>query len=466
MPHSNGKIYTETRNGVRYGVTTEDVAAVLGQASLDVGTLCRASNINPWAKYKPIPCRARMANNTPAPLTDTQRAEENHGLTLANWDYATTRTPASVIAAILNRDGRTASYDVSRLVIDKRPWNSDSGEMQYARLSDFLPASCFTSATTPEASAEGRTYGYNHDAKPFVPVLQKESSIYRFPPLLPEGERYVEVEEGSDCKLTVSNTADHAFIRALLSGQSTVVNADDGLSIHVFDVMRNPEATTQLTEDATRHLYLLQYYESQWLASQMLSPNADGHIDLNASVIWDSHGAIRRQPSGNLWFLETLAYEGHYNAPIPGFCYPVTISRVPAGGGSAAVDIRASVYIYNAQTDGNALSLDIHVNYTQGRFTTIAALTSFLRSNYTALTATLAATPDAPSSGNTLSLLAATDTNWLFEYIGTADELDGTSCYVYSIICDWPSPSDAPYLVISATKTSSGKTATKSILIT
>lgn len=55
MPQSNSRIYTEIRDGVKYGIDPADVAYVLGEVSGDYGVLCSSNNINKWAKYKPVP---------------------------------------------------------------------------------------------------------------------------------------------------------------------------------------------------------------------------------------------------------------------------------------------------------------------------------------------------------------------------------------------------------------------------
>lgn len=47
MANSNGLITAP--------VTMQDVRTVLGNSSTDLGTLCKASQINMWAKYKPVP---------------------------------------------------------------------------------------------------------------------------------------------------------------------------------------------------------------------------------------------------------------------------------------------------------------------------------------------------------------------------------------------------------------------------
>lgn len=54
MPHANGRIYTETSGGVKYGISMYDIQATIGSSSPDIGSLCRSNNINKWAKFKPI----------------------------------------------------------------------------------------------------------------------------------------------------------------------------------------------------------------------------------------------------------------------------------------------------------------------------------------------------------------------------------------------------------------------------
>ena len=51
-----------------------DVAAVLGDSSTDLGTLCRSSKINKWAKYKPVQF------NSITSLSDQSRYEVNYGI--------------------------------------------------------------------------------------------------------------------------------------------------------------------------------------------------------------------------------------------------------------------------------------------------------------------------------------------------------------------------------------------------
>lgn len=67
MGHSNGKITAP--------VNTDDIKAVLGETSDDVGTLCTSKKINKASKFKPI------KYDTPAMLTDAQRAGDVESIT-------------------------------------------------------------------------------------------------------------------------------------------------------------------------------------------------------------------------------------------------------------------------------------------------------------------------------------------------------------------------------------------------
>ena len=55
-------------------ITTTKVANELQTSSHDVGTLCTSSNINMWAKYKPV----SYATNTG--ITEDQRKEVRYGI--------------------------------------------------------------------------------------------------------------------------------------------------------------------------------------------------------------------------------------------------------------------------------------------------------------------------------------------------------------------------------------------------
>jgi len=143
MPHKDGKVYAETRNGVKYGISHHDIAAVLGSASLDLGTLCRHPGINMWAMFKP------QSVNQMEPLTNQQRKDTQYGLTVAVGDAA--RCP------------------VNRNTEEAPKWT-------YARLltTDWFRQDDFHGDN--EA-----TEGYARNAPPVVTVDLGDDFIFRFP---------------------------------------------------------------------------------------------------------------------------------------------------------------------------------------------------------------------------------------------------------------------------------------------
>jgi len=87
---NNGRIYTHTDGGTKYGVSVCDVSRTLGRGTGDVGQLCSdqewydnngtptlrlVDKINKWAKYRPI-----EKANYKGILTDAMRSAENWGI--------------------------------------------------------------------------------------------------------------------------------------------------------------------------------------------------------------------------------------------------------------------------------------------------------------------------------------------------------------------------------------------------
>ena len=64
-------------NKIRDCVSVHDVAQVLGVGSNDVGTLCTSTNINKWAKYRPLEPQTQKKVGL---LTDAERALVNWGI--------------------------------------------------------------------------------------------------------------------------------------------------------------------------------------------------------------------------------------------------------------------------------------------------------------------------------------------------------------------------------------------------
>lgn len=95
MPHTTTKIYSEIRNGVKYGVQLlTDICPVLGIVTKYLVYACCNSHgrINPWAKFKP------ERNSTRSPLTLTQRQNNNFGLKPAD-EY---KSISALVTAVAN----------------------------------------------------------------------------------------------------------------------------------------------------------------------------------------------------------------------------------------------------------------------------------------------------------------------------------------------------------------------------
>lgn len=115
MPVNNGVIYSTVEDGIKIGVSVDDVHDCLGESSYDIGTLCMSSKINKWAKFKP------EAFDQPGDLTELQRKTNNFGLSLStiytnktnlinglkkgggSWVY--TRPSAAMMKRITDFDG-------------------------------------------------------------------------------------------------------------------------------------------------------------------------------------------------------------------------------------------------------------------------------------------------------------------------------------------------------------------------
>lgn len=116
---------SHTNNTISAPVTIDDIKAVLGESSNDVGTLCKSTNINMWSKKKPV----RLANAFPDINGTWYKADDDDfGIQInkgANTNLGTLYAGASFVY--------------------KRP---GGGSSQPYRMSDFI--------------------GYNHNAKPFL----------------------------------------------------------------------------------------------------------------------------------------------------------------------------------------------------------------------------------------------------------------------------------------------------------
>ena len=117
-------------------VTIQDVRQVLGNSSTDLGTLCKASQINPWAKYKPV--RWAHIDNTKDPLSGTSwlNSDKTWNSLATWWKYT------GEVTALHRRCGfLVPSTDVGSLAsVDLSAWDYEQprgGASEPYRLTDF-----------------------------------------------------------------------------------------------------------------------------------------------------------------------------------------------------------------------------------------------------------------------------------------------------------------------------------------
>lgn len=139
MPQNEGRIYIETVNGVKKGVSLDDIGSAIGSGSRDLGTLCTHENINKWATYKPV------KHNSKGVLTETERKSVNYGFTITGQSMSSGTTTAL--------DGFMALYDgIDNSWVYNRPTGGTNNVNGYPyRQLDFV--------------SETDGIGYNHSAK-------------------------------------------------------------------------------------------------------------------------------------------------------------------------------------------------------------------------------------------------------------------------------------------------------------
>lgn len=147
MPHSSDRIYARVVNGVTMGISVQDVAAVLGASSLDVGTLCMHPNINGLSRYRPV---RRGENPSPGNQTAILNGLNlfwNEDSTLSNnWFYGLNSEGSRAIEA-----PAITSWQ-SILSSDNSVYPSAKWQFNLPRAEDFKHLDHF--------------HGYNHKAVP------------------------------------------------------------------------------------------------------------------------------------------------------------------------------------------------------------------------------------------------------------------------------------------------------------
>lgn len=241
MPYSNGRLYVDTSVTPNIGVsipelqqcfgvvikslyqsTTErrlssDLGVIIGKKKgdtiVDNGVQWQVESrqeINPWARYRPIPCND-PANNTPERITPAQRQAERYGVD----------PPIDMFAADdIQQYNDYVNVDIVKYGLDYlplRPFGND----HWKRLSDFSKTNEYGIATS---------LGYDHNAQPNSIDVTVSGVVYRLSPLIPEHSRTLYIPAGSTtARYHLPN--DHIWMDEYykyIKGQSSrVSNIDD-----------------------------------------------------------------------------------------------------------------------------------------------------------------------------------------------------------------------------------------------
>lgn len=205
MAYSNGSIYAP--------VSINDVQRALGMSSGDVATLCKSDRVNPWARYKPIPCLLGGGHNVPRPLTGAERLAERYGMEELMDNFSAD--------AIQSMQDYANQYDENLPFggVERRAWQTG----MFARLSDF--------AKTNNDGTPANNIGYKHGAVPTTVQVVYGGTTYYLRPIISENERTIYIPQGSTSAKWVLPD-DSVWVREYvkyISGQSTsaVVSFDE-----------------------------------------------------------------------------------------------------------------------------------------------------------------------------------------------------------------------------------------------
>lgn len=170
--------YDSTTRRIVAPVSIRDLQRCMGLTSTDLGTLIRTGNVNIWARYKPIPCLIQNSNNTPKPLTDQQRAEENFGMEIQDIYYA-----AGDGVDVWESYANGLDLSNPHAGATMRAWATG----MYYRLSDF--------AKCDNNRAPVTNVGYDDNAMPATVVVTVGGVDFTVQPTIPVGNRVINVAE-------------------------------------------------------------------------------------------------------------------------------------------------------------------------------------------------------------------------------------------------------------------------------
>ena len=412
--YSNGRIYVDTSVTPNVGVSIGDLqrcfavvikATVNGQTvrrlSGDLGVICSKktgdtftvdgvtwqvesrAEINPWARYRPIPC-SKLENDTPLPLNDQQRLQEAYGID----------PPVDMYAADDQQQAMKYANDVwnGTFSLRLRPF----GNSHWKRLTDFVK-------TNDNGTAAGNV-GYDHNAQSDNVTVVIGNNRYSIEPLIPEGQRDIYAPKGRTVRFQFPNDqlwVDEYYKYTLgqTSSVTSIVRHAEWLA--PMDLMGMNKYKPSSIVNVLRGVYIMKMESGSWtyvnrvwntinkgtysttekntfLDLTMLNDGGLNDIDL---YMWNNYPSIeidnnaeygvhtyRNSPTGSDSYTRDKAHflwnlEGEYLfvefwkeadtsqniMPIPGLCYTVRIYRdqVP----SVSIDVPGVVEFLRVQTE-------------------------------------------------------------------------------------------------------------------
>ena len=312
MPQSNGRIYTEIRDGVKYGISTDDVAYVLGEVSGDAGTLCTSNNINKYAKYKPC------GGSSPASPTEDERKQLNCGINTTNLMFDDFEE--CLASAKINCDWSKATPIAYRL-----------GDFDMYYHGARIPY-------VPQTNKKGNTSAGSGDS-PYIPLaITKNDDIFN----------------GVKVNLKVSD---------LLGMLEENYNLEDYKYALIFKDANDSEATVykqdlemssgEVIDDVNKILNFTFPVASQ-------AYNTTVTYDCVFIVYVDDDGVYEMTYLPNSYFQVQLAFFGIWNSNGTTSIDGQTFSNIPATGTAVPIEMIFSGYEWHVEVMSN----EVHASFT------------------------------------------------------------------------------------------------------
>ena len=410
MAYSNGRIYVNTSVTPNVGVSIGDLQrcfAVVIKATINGQTVRRLSGdlgviiskktgdtftvdgvtwqvesraeINPWARYRPIPCNTtinNVENNKPTPITDAIRLSEQYGIDMPidlykpDWTAGYNDYVASV-----------AKYGEYWLPL--RPF----GDTKWKRLTDFVK--------TNDNGQAVNNVGYDHNAKPddvkvtlkltgvSTDIAEQCNGTHYLQPLVPDERRWIVIPPGSTSAGRYPFPNDHLWMDyyykkmygVLLNDSDVTVNRSHPEWLSPIDLMgtsgyNNPNNNQNYYASVRRRLAIFKMGNNGWylyayvtdtttsatgwnLRSRLYDdcPNAwvdftDSGTPSNVYILGDGSGDTLGTLAGRLLFVECWVADNNSDhvMPIPGYTYEVNIIR--SGDIQIEVDVDDTLYFW------------------------------------------------------------------------------------------------------------------------